>query len=263
MANANTMPRRIRVWDPGVRIFHWLLVIAIATAFLSSEEDSAFAAWHLPIGWMAALLIAFRLVWGFVGGEHARFASFIRPSQIGAHLEEMLSGKVQPSVGHNPLGALAVVALLVLAATTVITGVSGGDDIHEVIAYALLGLVAVHVAAVLLMSFLTKESLVLAMLTGKKRADRHPDAKDASPPAKLAAPIAAIAVGAVAYGAIWTDPEAFLPHITAGRGEEGERGHEGRGGGEQGRERDENGSGERGENELERGDGRDRIERRP
>lgn len=206
MADAAKMAHTIRVWDPGVRAFHWLLVIAVAAAFLSSEEDSALAAWHLPIGWIAALLIVFRLVWGFVGGEHARFAGFIRLSRIGVHIEDLFLGKVEPSIGHNPLGALAVVALLALVATTVVTGALGGDEIHEVIAYVLLGLVVVHVVAVLSMSVMTKENLIVAMLTGKKRASRHPGAKDADPPAKLAAPIAALAVGAVVYGATKADP---------------------------------------------------------
>ncbi|MEQ1489503.1 MAG: cytochrome b/b6 domain-containing protein [Terricaulis sp.] len=232
MENANTTARTIRVWDPGVRIFHWFLVISVATAFLSSEEDSALAAWHLPIGWAASLLIAFRLVWGFVGGEHARFASFVRPSQIGVHLEELLSGNVEPSVGHNPLGALAVLALLTLVALTILTGVLGGEDVHEVVAYVLLGMVAVHIAAVFLMSRMTKENLIGAMLTGRKSADRHPDARDAGPPAKLAVPIAAVVVVAVAYGATQTDPQAFLPHTNAESGERGEHSHRGRGDGE-------------------------------
>ena len=64
---SNASPRLIRVWDPGVRIFHWLLVIAVALTFLSSEEEGAFSAWHIPIGWACALLIVFRLVWGIVG----------------------------------------------------------------------------------------------------------------------------------------------------------------------------------------------------
>lgn len=78
--------RTVKVWDPGVRIFHWLLVISIAVAFLSSEEEGALAPWHIPAGWVAAVLIVFRLIWGLVGGEHARFANFIRPSKIAAHL---------------------------------------------------------------------------------------------------------------------------------------------------------------------------------
>jgi cytochrome b len=207
-------PRLIRVWDPGVRVFHWLLVVAIAMAFLTSEEDGALSNWHIPIGWFAAMLIAFRLVWGFVGGEHARFANFIRPSEIGPHVRHLVSGKTRPSIGHNPLGAMAVLALLTLTAATVFTGVAGGEDAHEVIAYTLLGLVAVHVVAVLLMSHLAKDNLIFAMVTGKKHADRYPDAHDAAPPAKLAVPIAAIAVGAAALGATRVDPQAFLPHAS-------------------------------------------------
>ncbi|MEO6214448.1 MAG: cytochrome b/b6 domain-containing protein [Sphingomonas sp.] len=65
----------IRVWDLPVRLFHWLLVATILIAFLSSEEDNAFAPWHIPAGWLAAILIAFRIAWGFVGGEHARFVN--------------------------------------------------------------------------------------------------------------------------------------------------------------------------------------------
>jgi cytochrome b len=234
MANtSNSAPRLIKVWDPGVRIFHWLLVAAIALAFLSSEEESALAAWHIPIGWIAALLIAFRLAWGFVGGEHARFANFIRPSNIGPHIRHLLSGKAAPSIGHNPLGALAVLALLALTAATILTGVAGGEDAHEAIAYTLLGLVAVHVVAVLLMSHLAKDNLILAMVTGKKHADRYPDAHDAAPPARLAVPVAALAVGAAAYGATRVDHQAFVPHASAEAGEEGE--HEaGEHGGERG-----------------------------
>ena len=66
--------RALKVWDLPTRLFHWLLVAAVAVAWLSSEEDSALAAWHQAAGWMAGLLIVFRLIWGLVGGEHARFA---------------------------------------------------------------------------------------------------------------------------------------------------------------------------------------------
>lgn len=220
MDNASSKSQRLfRVWDPGVRIFHWLLVVAIALAFLSSEEKSVLSAWHIPVGWIAALLIAFRLVWGFVGGEHARFANFVRPSKIGLHLEHLLSGKVEASVGHNPLGAFAVLALLALVSATVFTGVLGGEDAHEVVAYILLALVAVHVAAVLLMSYLAKDNLILAMLTGKKSTARFPDEHDAAPPARIAVPVAAIAVGMVAYGVTRIDPQAFVPGANASVGE--------------------------------------------
>jgi len=227
-------PRLIRVWDPGVRIFHWLLVAAIALAFLSSEEESALSEWHIPIGWIAALLIVFRLIWGFFGGEHARFVNFIRPSRIGAHVRGLLSGKVEPSIGHNPLGALAVIGLLALVALTVGTGIAGGEDAHEAIAYALLGLVGVHVVAVLAMSHLLKENLIFAMVTGKKHADRYGDAHDAAPPPAMGAPLAAIAVGAAAYGALQIDPQAFMAHATeAGEHDRGGYQGEDRGGREE------------------------------
>lgn len=239
MPTTPVQPRLIRVWDPGVRIFHWLLVAAIALAFLSSEEDNPLSAWHMPAGWVAAVLIAFRLVWGFVGGEHARFANFVRPSQIVPHIRSLLSGQAHASLGHNPLGAMAVLALLGLTAATVATGVAAGafEDAHEAIAYGLLALVGVHIAAVLLMSHLAKDNLLLAMVTGRKHASRYPDAHDAAPPARLAVPLAALAVGAAAYGATRVDPQAFSPSVRAEGAEAGETdGHET--GEDGGRERD-------------------------
>lgn len=214
-------PATIRVWDAGVRLFHWLLAGSIVLAFLSSEEDSALSVWHIPAGWVAAVLIAFRLVWGFVGGEHARFAAFIRPAALGGHIRSLLSGRVEPSVGHNPLGALAVVGLLALTVATVATGAGGGEDGHESVAYGLLGLVALHVAAVVAMSLLTQDNLVRAMVTGRKSAALFPGVGDARPPAGIALPVAALVVAAAAVGVVRLDPAGFTP---VARGEAGEAG---------------------------------------
>src|SRR5690606_8568411 len=74
---------RVKVWDLPLRLFHWTLVAAIALALLSSEEGSGLNKWHVLSGWVAGLLIVFRLIWGVVGGEHSRFSDFIRPSRIG------------------------------------------------------------------------------------------------------------------------------------------------------------------------------------
>jgi cytochrome b len=128
---------RVKVWDLPLRLFHWVLVIAIAVAFLSSEEDSALNDWHVLSGWVAAVLIVFRLVWGFIGGEHSRFSDFIRPSRIAHHLSGLARGEREPSLGHNPLGGVAVVVLLALTAVTLWTGAFGGEaaeELHEVIA---------------------------------------------------------------------------------------------------------------------------------
>ena len=78
---------RVKVWDLPLRLFHWLLVAAIAIAFLSAEEGSPLNQWHVLAGWVAGVLILFRLAWGFVGGEHSRFSDFIRPSRIAHHLD--------------------------------------------------------------------------------------------------------------------------------------------------------------------------------
>lgn len=207
----------IRVWDLPLRLFHWLLVATIAVAFLSAIEGSPLAPWHQTAGWVAAILVVFRLVWGVVGGEHARLSRLFRPGELGRHLSQLAGGRAEPSLGHNPLGALAIIGLLTLVAGAVFTGASmggGEEDLHEAVAYALLGLIALHVGAVLVMSWAGRESLVAAMITGRKRTARHPGAKDAQRASPLALAIAAVAVAASAYGVTRIDPGAFRPHAS-------------------------------------------------
>ncbi len=215
---------RVTVWDLPTRLFHWMLVGSILLAFLSSEEDSALAAWHIPAGWVAAVLIVFRLMWGVVGGEHARFASFIRPSHISKHVRGLFSGHAEPSLGHNPLGALAVIAMLGLIAAVIATGVTmtGGEELHEALAWGLLALIGVHVAAVLLTSLVTRDNLVRAMITGSKKASRHPGARDARGAGWYALPVSGAFAALAAFGATTIDPLAFQPHRSGE--EDGERG---------------------------------------
>lgn len=225
-----TTSRTIRVWDLPIRIFHWLLVATILVAFLSAEEESALAPWHVPAGWVAALLIVFRVIWGFVGGEHARFSRFLKPGQIGRHLASLTSPARHRSVGHNPLGGIAVIALLAVVASVIYSGVrmngDAGEGLHEALANALLALIVVHVFAVIAMSMLTRENLISAFLTGRKRADLHPGVVDAVPPMPLAVPVAGIAVGLAAYSIMAADPAAFTPgaHAEASEGGEGGEG---------------------------------------
>jgi cytochrome b len=216
--------RTIKTWDLGVRLFHWMLVASIALAFLSSEEDSVLSAWHQLAGWVAAVLIAFRLVWGVVGGEHARFANLIRPSRMMGHVTGLFAGRVHASLGHNPLGGIAVIGLLALTAATVFTGVTGGEDTHEVIAWTLLAMVALHVVAVIAMTVLTRDNLIGAMITGRKKTTHFPHAQDAAPPVRLAVPMAILAVAGSAYAATQIDPNAFAPGVREGAGESSERG---------------------------------------
>lgn len=123
------------VWDSPSRLFHWLLFASIAVAFISSEEDSALAGWHISAGWVAGVLIVFRLVWGLVGGEHACFVNFIRPYLAFAHLKGLASGRAERTVGHNPAGGMAVLLLIGTIAAVVATGwialQSSEEDLHE------------------------------------------------------------------------------------------------------------------------------------
>ena len=228
----------IRVWDLPVRLFHWTLAISILVAFLSAEEDSLFAGWHQFAGWIAAILIAFRLIWGLIGGEHARFANFLKPRHLLHHVSGLLKGKPERSIGHNPLGGLAVVVLIWTIGAIVYTGTvmqgESGEELHEMLTNILLGLIALHVVAVVGMSVLTKDNLIKAFVTGRKRADLHPNAVDALPPTKMALPIAAATIGAASYGVLMIDPMAFTPgaHVEAGEGGESQSGEIGEGDGD-------------------------------
>ena len=167
----------VKVWDPLVRIFHWSLVVGIAAAWLTADVwDRA----HEWIGYAVGALIAIRLVWGFVGPEHARFSQFVKgPRETLAYVGRILRGRAERYLGHNPAGAAMIVALLIVISGTVITGwmmtldafwgVEWVEDLHEVLANVILVLVAFHVAGVIHASITHRENLVRAMITGWKR----------------------------------------------------------------------------------------------
>ena len=203
---------RVKVWDFPLRLFHWTLVIAIALAFLSSEEDSVLNQWHVLSGWVAGILIVFRLVWGLIGGEHSRFSDFVRPSRLAGHLSAIFRGRTDATLGHNPLGAISVLVLLALTALTVWTGAFGGEwaeDIHEVVGWTLLAMVGLHVGAVIIMSLLERENLVRAMITGNKPAVRHAGAKDARPPTMAGLLVAILVLVGTVYAVLRYDSQAF------------------------------------------------------
>ena len=179
----------VTVWDPFVRVFHWTLVLAFTTAYLVEDPHIV----HVWVGYVIAALLVARVIWGFIGSRHARFADFLyAPSTAIAYLRELLRLHGKRYLGHTPAGGYMIVALLVMLALTGIAGliVYGGEEnagplagmvseataeqfeeVHEALANITLALILVHVAAVLFASFVHRENLARAMVTGKKRAD--------------------------------------------------------------------------------------------
>ncbi|MCP5366200.1 MAG: cytochrome b/b6 domain-containing protein [Hyphomicrobiales bacterium] len=181
----------VRVWDLPTRLFHWSLVAAVAAAWITAEVlDDRWLAPHYWIGYAVAGLLLFRLVWGLIGSEHSRFASFAYgPRRVLAHLRDLLGRRAGHYLGHNPAGAAMIFALLTLLALLVVTGLvaQGGaehagplagwvgtrvghaaEELHEGLFVALLVLVAGHLGGVALESLLSRQNLVRAMVTGRK-----------------------------------------------------------------------------------------------
>lgn len=169
---------RVLVWDAPVRVFHWLTVLSFAGAYITAESER----WrlvHVTLGYTVAGLVVFRIVWGLVGTRHARFASFVRgPAAVAAYLRGLLQGRPESHAGHNPAGALAIVALLGLALAVTAAGWAsyneiGGEglkELHEAAANLMLAVVGVHIAGVLLASWMHRGNLIGAMVTGRKAA---------------------------------------------------------------------------------------------
>ena len=171
------------VWDLWVRLFHWLLAALIAFSWWSVHNDHT--DWHIWSGCAILTLLIFRLLWGFVGSSTARFSSFIRgPASVAAHLKGKWNG-----IGHTPLGALSVVALLLAVSVQVGLGLIAEDedgiymgplsnlvstdtsdrarDIHELWFNVVLGLIVLHVLAILYYRLLRGRKLTKPMITGR------------------------------------------------------------------------------------------------
>lgn len=164
------------VWDAPVRVFHWLMVLSFAGAFVTAESER-WRLLHVTLGYTMVGLVGFRIVWGLLGSRYARFSNFVRgPAAVVRYLRSLLSGQPEHHLGHNPAGALAIVALLGL---TLAIGASGWalysdiggewiEDLHEGAANLMLAVVGVHVAGVLISSGLHRENLVASMINGRK-----------------------------------------------------------------------------------------------
>jgi cytochrome b len=168
--------KKILVWDVPTRVFHWLLALSFAGAFLTAESER-YRDVHVLLGYTVLALVAFRLVWGLVGTRYARFRSFaFGPRSIMTYVKTLFTRSPQHYPGHNPAGSWAIYALLGLSLLAGASGYAayngiGGhamEGVHEALANTLLGVVIVHIAGVLVSSLLHRENLVRCMLTGIK-----------------------------------------------------------------------------------------------
>lgn len=172
-------PQPVLVWDLPTRVFHWLLVIFFAGAVLTQESER-WRLFHVTFGYSMFGLVVFRLIWGFIGTRYSRFTEFVRPPQeVVDYSLKTISGKGRRYIGHNPLGALAILTILFLILLITITGyvifndLSGEwvSEMHEFFGNFLLVIVGIHIGGVFLSSLKYKENLVAAMISGMKEGE--------------------------------------------------------------------------------------------
>jgi cytochrome b len=180
---------RVRVWDLPTRAFHWTLAASLVGLVATGYAGGAWMEWHARIGSLVLALLLFRLVWGFIGGRWSRFASFVpTPARLRAYLQ----GRSRPEdeTGHSPLGALSVLAMLLVLLAQVLTGLVGDDGggftgpLNEQVSarlgtfatmlhkqagqWVLLALVLLHVAAIAFYRIVRRRKLVRAMVDGDR-----------------------------------------------------------------------------------------------
>lgn len=179
----------IRIWDLPTRLFHWLLALCVTGLIATGTIGGAWMEWHLRLGYAVLALLLFRVLWGFLGGRWSRFASFVySPRSLLAYLRGR--APLEHTVGHTPLGALSVFALLLVLAAQVSTGLMSDDEIatfgpltrfvsgdtvlaatgfHKDIGqYLVIGLVALHLLAIAWYRVVRRQSLTRPMVSGDK-----------------------------------------------------------------------------------------------
>lgn len=209
----------LRIWDLPTRLFHWAFAACVAGAYVTVKLGGLYMDWHVRFGLAALGLVLFRLVWGFVGPRHARFASFVRgPRAVLGYLRGEAA-----HAGHNPLGALSVLAMLLDLGLQAASGLFATDEImadgplfnyvssataglltslHRANEIVILALVALHLLAIAWYRLVRRQPLVRAMITGDMPADRLPPG--AAPSADGAAVrIRALALAIAVAALVW------------------------------------------------------------
>ena len=210
----------VLVWDIPVRFFHWTLVLLIGFLYLS--QKMGWMQWHVYAGCATLALVLFRIVWGFIGSTHARFGDFLYgPGAIISYIKTLPSRTAAKFGGHNPLGGISVVLILLCVLAQAVTGLLSNDDIamegplvkfiekdlsdwltsiHRLNFNALLALIAVHVGAVMYYLIYKKENLIRPMFTGRKNLEPHLlPARNRSGSLVAAAVVFAVLAGCAAY----------------------------------------------------------------
>lgn len=213
----NKSIRSVRVWDLPVRLFHWLIAALAAICIVTGKLGLDWLDVHMTSGYGVLTLVLFRLIWGVVGGHHARFASFVRgPAAVARHAAGLFRKDAPPSLGHNPLGGWSVMAMLGALLLQASTGLFANDDIftqgplyplvskstsdiltriHRLNADVTSVLIAIHIAAVLFYLVVKGDNLIMPMIHGRKHW-RGPAPPAAGSP-WAAALIAGLCAGAV------------------------------------------------------------------
>lgn len=164
------------VWDLPVRVLHWLLVLAVAAAWITREDTGTL---HQYLGYGAAAIVLARIAWSGIGNQYARFGQFVRgvgPTFV--YLRAVISGQAPRYLGHNPLGGWMVIALMTcigllalsgwMMTTDFLWGYAWPVQLHTALAWLLVALIALHVGGVVFTSWQHRENLIAALFTGKK-----------------------------------------------------------------------------------------------
>ena len=237
-APASATQRLVYVWDLPTRLFHWLLVAAVATALLTGfVAPESWMGVHLAAGYLIVVLLVFRLIWGLLGPEYSRIASMVRATRrLPEHLRGLLLLRPLHHLGHNPAGSVMILALFGVLTALVVTGllVQGGEekqgplagvasyalghgakDVHEILVWLLLAMIVGHLTGVLVETWLLRSPLVRAMITGwiplPAGTPLPEHARAARPAAALACLAAFTVVSAVALASLSRLPPLGMP----------------------------------------------------
>ncbi|RDV24580.1 cytochrome B [Alteromonas aestuariivivens] len=213
------------IWDLPIRLFHWLLVVSLLGQYVTAEILKDAMQWHFYLGYFTLGLMLFRLLWGFIGPQHARFSNFLKgPGAVLHYTKTLFSAESTPYTGHNPVGGWVVVLMLSIVTTQAISGLFLSDDvfmdgpyfhavsettqklmnsIHHQLFNLLLLVIALHVAAIIFYTLVKKQPLASSMVHGKKAT---PEPGIPSSKLLLALILAALSAAAIFYLVVVAPP---------------------------------------------------------